>query len=222
MIMNPLCLLTKGRTFKDMADRPGAYKLLANRALPKFTAGRRAPSGPLHSAPQTAQTSLFEQPPAAVKATVVEARKSAAPPVETVKPSQPVVSKSPFAQDAKTSKMACARGVWRRSVRFCKRLIQRFVFGRKGRPVHETTVQTELALEKVTVMRNDLNEDDLEVVLVERTVGTGEKPLARLSKMEMTGEAWNRLTAPFRKKSSENAFSPKAETKPSPELSAPV
>ena len=222
MIMNPLCLLTKGRTFKDMADRPGAYKLLANRALPKFTAGRRPPSGPSHSAPQTAQTSLFEQPPAAVKATVVEARKSAAPPVETVKPSQPVVSKSPFAQDAKTSKMACARGVWRRSVSFCKRLVQRFVFGRKGRPVHETTVQTELALEKVTVMRNDLNEDDLEVVLVERTVGTGEKPLARLSKMEMTGEAWNRLTAPFRKKSSENAFSPKAETKPSPELSAPV
>ncbi len=71
-------------------------------------------------------------------------------------------------------------------------------------------------------MRNDLNEDDLEVVLVERKVGTGEKPLARLSKMEMTGEAWIRLTSPFRKKGSENAFSPKEETKASPELSAPV
>lgn len=220
--MNPLCLLTKGRTFKDMADRPGAYKLLANRALPKFTAGKRPPSGLSQSAPQSAQASLFEQPPAAVKATVVEARKSVAPPVETVKPSQPVLSQSPFAQAAKTSKRACARGTWRRMASFCKRLVQRFVFGRKGRPVHGATVQTELALEKVTVMRNDLNEDDLEVVLVERKVGTGEKPLARLSKMEMTGEAWNRLTAPFRKKGSENAFSPKAETKPSPELSAPV
>jgi hypothetical protein len=220
--MNPLCLLTKGRTFKDMAARPGAYKLPANRALPKFTAGGRPPSGPAHSAPQTAQTSLFEQPPAAVKATVVETRKSVAPPVETARPSQPVVLKSPFAQAAKTSEKACARGVWRRTASFCKGLVQRFVFGRKGRPVHETTVQTELALEKVTVMRNDLNEDDMEVVLVERKVGTGEKPLARLSKMEMTGEAWSRLTAPFRKKGSENAFSPKAETKPSPELSAPV
>ena len=220
--MNALCLLTKGRTFKDMADRPGAYKLLANRALPKFTAGKRPPSGLSHSAPQTVQTSLFEQPPTAVKAAVVEAHKSAAPPVETVKPSQPVVSKSPFAKDAKISQKACARGTWRRTASFCKRLVQRFVFGPKGRPFHEATVQTELALEKVTVMRNDLNEDDLEVVLVERKVGTGEKPLARLSKMEMTGEAWSRLTAPFRKKNSENAFSPKAETTVSPELSAPV
>ena len=205
-----------------MADRPGAYKLLANRALPKFTAGRRPPSGLSHSAPQTAQASLFEQPPTAVKATVVEARKSAPLPVETVKPSQPVVAESPFAQDVKTSEKACALGFWRRMASFCKGLVQRFVFGRKGRPVHGATVQTELALEKVRVMRNDLNEDDLEVVLVERKVGTGEKPLARLSKMEMTGEAWSRLTAPFRKKSSENAFSPKAETKPSPELGAPV
>jgi len=220
--MNPLCLLTKGRTFKDMASRPGAYKLLANRALPKFTAGKRPPTGLSHSAPQTAQTSLFEQPARAVKATVVEAGKSVAPPAWPVEPSQPAVSQSPFAPAAKTSERACARGTWRRTVSFCKGLVQRFVFGRKGRPAHGATVQTELALEKVTVMRNDLNEDDLEVVLVERKVGTGEKPLARLSKMEMTGEAWSRLTAPFRKKSSENAFSPKAETKPSPELSAPV
>ena len=81
-------------------------------------------------------------------------------------------------------------------------------------------MQTELALEKVTVLRNNLDDDDLEVVLVERRVGTGKKPLASLSKMEIPGEAWNKLTAAFRKKSSENAFSPKAETNPSPELSA--
>jgi hypothetical protein len=222
MIMNPLCLLTKGRTFKDMADRPGAYKLLAKSALPKFTAGKRPPSGLSNSAPQTVQTTLFEQSPAAVKAAVVETRNNEAPPVGPVKPSQPDVSQSPFAKDAKTSEKARARGAWQRTVSFCKGLVQRFVFGRKGRPVHGATVQTELALEKVTVMRNDLNEDDLEVVLVERKVGTGEKPLARLSKMEMTGEAWIRLTAPFRKKSSQSAVSPKAETKTSPELSAQV
>jgi len=218
--MNPLCLLTKGRTFKDMADHPGAYKLLASRALPKFAASRRPPSELAHSAPQRAQTSLFEQPPAAVKAAVVEAPKIVALPVETVKPSEPGLSQSPFAQAARTPEKACARGTWRRTASFCKRLVQRFVFGRKGRPVHGETVQTELALEKVTVMKNDLNEDDLEVVLVERKVGTGEKPLARVSKTDMTGEAWNKLTALFRKRSNENAFSPKAETKVSPELSA--
>jgi hypothetical protein len=220
--MNPLCLLTKGRTFKDMAARPGAYKLLANRALPKFAPKKRPLSELARAVPQTTQASLFEPSPEAVKATVVEQRKTAAPPVEAVKPSPPVVSQSPFAQAAKPPEKVRALLTWRRAVSFCKRLVQRFIFGHKGRPVYGTTVQTELALEKVTVMRNDLHEDDLEVVLVERKVGTGEKPLARLSKMEMTGEAWIRLTAPFRKKGSENAFSPKAETKTSPELSAPV
>ena len=189
--MNPLCLLTKGRTFKDMAARPGAYKLLAHSALPKFTAGR--------------------QPPLPV-----------APPIEPAQPTQPAVSPSPFAPDAKPAKKPCADGIWKRSVSFCRWLVLRFVFGRKGRPIHGMTVQTELALEKVTVLQNDLNEDDLEVVLVERKEGTGEKPLARLSKIEMTGEAWIRLTAPFRKKSSESASSPKEENKPSQEVGASV
>jgi hypothetical protein len=221
--MNPLCLLTKGRTFKDMADRPGAYKLLANSALPNFSKGKRRPAELPHSAPPTDQTSLFEQPAKAVQVAVVEAPKNVVAPVVPVEPTQPVVSQSPFAEKAKTYKKPCARDTWKRAVGFCKVLIQRFVFGRKGRLVRGLTVQTELALEKVTVMRNDLNEDDLEVVLVERKVGTGEKPLARLSKMEMTGEAWLRLTAPFRKKSGDSVFSSKAETKKtSPELSARV
>jgi hypothetical protein len=53
-------------------------------------------------------------------------------------------------------------------------------------------------------------------------LGTGEKPLARLSKMEMTGEAWMRLTAPFRKKNSDSAVNSKVEMKPSSELRARV
>ena len=62
----------------------------------------------------------------------------------------------------------------------------------------------------------------MEVVLVERKVGTGGKPLARLSKMEMTGDAWMRLTAPFRKKNNDSAINSKAEMKASPELRARV
>lgn len=183
-----------------MADRPGAYKLLASRALPKFTAGRMR----LAPEPQTTQAALFEQPAKVVKVALPE----------------PVVSKSPFAPLPGQSKGPCIQSTWTQMVSSCKGLVERVVYGGKGRPARGATVQTELALEKVTVMRNDLNEDDLEVVLVERKVGTGEKPLARLSRLEMTGEAWIRLTAPFRKKSNENAFSPKAEAKGSPELSA--
>jgi hypothetical protein len=229
--MNPLCLLTKGRTFKDMAPRPGAYKLLANSAIPKYTAGKRLPSRPTHPVLQTDQKSLFEPPPAQVKAVAVDIPIVVTPPVlpvepvepvEPAKPAQAVVSKSPFAEGAKTPKKARVTRTWKQANGFCKGLIQRFVFGRKGRPAGGPTVQAELALDKVTVLRNDLNEDDLEVVLVERKVGTGEKPLARLSKMEMTAEAWLRLTAPFRKKNNDSANNPKAGMKPSSELIARV
>jgi hypothetical protein len=211
--MNPLCLLTKGRTFKDMAVRPGAYKLLANSALPKFTPGKRVSAPASEPAiAQVAQPTLFEPKPASIKAPAIEAPKVVAP----------ALSPSPFTQYAKNAEKTSFRGTLKKGVCSCKELVQRFIFGRKGRPVHKATVQTELALEKVTVLKNDLNEDDLEVVLVERKVGRGEKPLASLNKTEMGGEAWIRLTAPFRKKSSESVFSSKAETKPSPELSAHV
>ena len=164
-----------------------------------------------------------EEAPTAVTAAVVEECKKEALPVVPVQPLQPVIPPSPLTQVATAAEKAHARGgIWTRTVRSCKRFVQRYVLGRKGRPIAGSTVQTELALEKVTVLRNDLNEDDLEVVLVERKEGTSEKPLARLTKMEMTAEAWSRLTAPFRKKSSESAGNPKAETKSSPELSAPV
>jgi hypothetical protein len=218
--MHPLCLLTKGRTFRDTADRSGAYKVVVGKAPPKFAAARRALSAPPHPLPQPAQKSLFEPPRPAPKPVVVAPRQPVAPPAEPARPLSTLAS--PFAPGATKAGATIGTGPLRRAAGLCQGWVQRFVFGRTRRAPGGATVQPELALEKVTVMRNDLHEDDLEVVLVQRRVGNGEKPLARLSKLEMTGEAWLRLTAAFRKKSNESAFSPKAETKPSPELSAPV
>jgi hypothetical protein len=49
---------------------------------------------------------------------------------------------------------------------------------RKELPFQSAAVQTELALDKVKVMRNDLSEDDLEVVAInKRTVKKLEKPV---------------------------------------------
>jgi hypothetical protein len=223
--MNPLCLLTKGRTFKDMADRSGAYKVLGSNAVPRYGSNKRLPSRISHPAPQTTQESLFEVPRVAVEVAVVEVPTAEVPviPIVTAQPPEPVIpSPSPFAVGAIPAKKRSARGTWKQFVSFCKGWVKRIVFGKKRRPAHEASVQAELALEKVTVLRNDLNEDDLEVVLVERKVGTGEKPLARLSKMEMTAEAWIRLTAPFRKKDGESVISPQAESHPAPELTAQV
>jgi hypothetical protein len=38
----------------------------------------------------------------------------------------------------------------------------------KASPLQSATVQTELGLDKVKVIRNDLSEDDLEVVMIEK------------------------------------------------------
>jgi hypothetical protein len=224
--MNPLCILTKTRTFKDIEVRPSAYKLLAESRLPKNAATRRTPSWSV--APQPAQKTLFEPPPPQPQPIVVE--KVVQPwPVEmeivpeTPAPVQPepvALANSPFAPGAKKSEKTSARGTFKKAVQFSKSILRGLAFTSNRRPARQSTVQTELALEKVTVLRNDLNEDDLEVVLVQRTVGTAEKPLARLSKTETPTEIWNKLTTAFGKKRNENATSPKEETKPSPELSA--
>lgn len=220
--MNPFSLLQKGHTFVDMASRHGAYKVMEGNALPNFTGGKRPACS--QRAPQANQRTLFDETSKPATAPIGEAPAVAAPAPEPVKPTPTSFLPSPFAQaavkkDESTPKKRFLAGIWRKTVFVCKRWAQRVIFGRKGRLVTRPTVQTELALEKVTVMKNDLTEDDLEVVLVQRKVGRGEKPLARLSKMEMTGEAWNRLTAPFRKKGHDSAASPKAETK-APELGA--
>ena len=176
----------------------------------------------------TVQKSLFETSAPVEKEISVEVPIVVTPQVEPVasveafEPPKPVISKSPFAEGAKPAKKPWLRDTWNRGTGFAKGLIQRFFLGRKSRPLHEAATQAELALEKVTVLRNDLNEDDLEVVLVERKVGTGEKPLARLSKMEMPADAWIRLTSPFRKKDGESADNPKAGMNSSPELIARV
>ena len=221
--MNPLCVLNKERSFKDVAYRPGAYKLL-EKTVAKFPARKRSPFKSPDPEPDPAQKNLFEQPKAVVAPIEPpddEKPTSTEPPVsaEPEKKAEALISKSPFAEGAEQTKAGPVRRAWSRMAGFGRGLVER-TFRHKWRPVRAASVQPELALEKVRVMRNDLNEDDLEVVLVERKVGTCEKPLARLSKMEMTSEAWLKLTAPFRKKDGECAISPKAEPKEAPELSA--
>jgi hypothetical protein len=103
-----------------------------------------------------------------------------------------------------------------------KEWVRQLILGDKHRPYPGAGVQTELALEKVRVMRNNLDEDDLEVVLVQRKVGMDGRPLARVSKMEMTADAWTRLTAPFRKRNNMSASPFSVEKKESVPLGAPV
>jgi hypothetical protein len=218
--MNPLCLLTKGRTFKDMGDRSGAYNLLTRGTLPKFISARRFPNTQTRETVEPCHIPIIE-PAAAAIPPIEEAPKSMIPEVKPIAP-VPILDpapihdgvSSPFIDPSQMVKVPARPGIWRRMVNFTKDIVKRLILWPKGRSAQRPTVQTELALDKVTVLRNDLDEDNLEVVLMERKVGTSEKPLARLTKMEMTGEAWIKLTAPFRKKSDKTAPHDTAEIKP--------
>jgi hypothetical protein len=155
--MNPFSLLTKGHTFQGIRDRRGAYKLPTRSALPSFA----GPKGPSFAAPQPApepsQAALFEQAAPAAPAVVPPKSEAAVPavPLAAIKPAA-----APPAPD----------GLWRRAANWCKELVSR----RKRPAARAGGVQTELALEKVTVVRNDLSEDDLEVVTVARKAGLEE------------------------------------------------
>jgi hypothetical protein len=68
-------------------------------------------------------------------------------------------------------------GLWRRLPTILAGWKRQWMLRRKTRPFQSPAVQTELALDKVRVLRNDLCEDDLEVVMIDKKTGKKtEKP----------------------------------------------
>src|SRR5271163_1703746 len=58
--MNPINLLTQGRTLRSLKERPGRYKLSHNKALPNFSGAKNPFPTTSHPEPQKAQAALFE------------------------------------------------------------------------------------------------------------------------------------------------------------------
>ncbi|HUD47081.1 MAG TPA: hypothetical protein VMR33_09635 [Candidatus Baltobacteraceae bacterium] len=145
--MNPLSLLTKGRTLRGFKDRSSAYRLTIRGVAPNFSAGRNISPTPPHPQPQGSLSTLFEKPP---------------PPAIS-----PGIAPAPQ-QPALAPHLPWGKSVWNRLAGFCRDFVQRWTAKRHATPFQAPTVQTELVLEKVTVKRNDLSEDDLEVVPVAR------------------------------------------------------
>jgi hypothetical protein len=144
MTLSPIKLLTRGGALRGSKDRPGVYRLAKN-ALPKFSAPSPFASAPTLD-PEPAQGALFapaEPDPEADTELVTAPTPAPAPPP----------SPSPLHDSLKPAAPK-AISPWRRW------------FGRwftKPRQPRVVSVQTELALARVTVVRNDLSEDDLEV-----------------------------------------------------------
>jgi hypothetical protein len=167
--MNPFRLLTKGSTIGGLKERPGAYKLLEKSVLPNFAGPKlKAPTLP-HLEPAGTQSAFFRrlqrkaEKPAALD--VGPAPASAPSPTPTQAPSPPAAPAAP-AQELSTrpgmwSRLACMAGNWKRQ----------WSAWRKPQPFQSPSIQTELALDKVRVIRNDLCEDDLEVVMIDKKTG---------------------------------------------------
>jgi hypothetical protein len=193
--MNPMSLLTNGRTIRGLKEHPGRYKLLCNSVLPNFSGPKRPIPTTPHAEPKNAQQALIEQP-----------KPTPEPRKEEVRPT--VAKASAFVETSAFAKAAAARmaekrkkeepgpttpfsvvpakdqpskpGLWSHLGAIPAGWAQKWIPWRKAPAFPSATVQTELVLEKVKVMRNDLSEDDLEVVMMEKKA---EKP-AQSEKVE--------------------------------------
>jgi len=147
--MNPLSLLTTGRTIRGLKERPGAYKLLEKSMLPNFSGTKGASPTISHMAPFEPQTEPER--------------------LEVLSVAQPAPGGMPAEPAAGTDKSRWSRlGDWAR----------RWMPKPREKPFLTPAVQTELALDKVKVIRNDLSEDDLEVVTIDKKAAKKtEKPV---------------------------------------------
>jgi hypothetical protein len=202
MKKHPLAFLTMGRSLIRLKDRAGVYKLPTGKTFPEFgTSGRRKevlPSAVRAPAPAT-QTNLFEAP----KTHVAVAPEAPVAPIKTMPVPVPfstakVISAPKLAEPSFFSRASVA--VWRWWFQFSKkffgsgwklRVPKVFQFGGQSM-AHDSRprAQTELALEQVTVLRNDLSEADVTVV----------KVAAKKEKLSDAGgpavsKAWSRATA---------------------------
>jgi hypothetical protein len=191
--MNPISLLTKGRTIGGLKERPGRYKLLGNSVLPNFSGPKNPFPTTTHPMPEKAQSGHFDQP-----------RKAAEPQKEEA--SSGLVKSSPFAKAAvgklsekrkqKDPELPKSPGVvrvqdqtpkprlWSHLAVIPSGWMDKWMPRRKAQPFTRATIQPELALEKVKVMRNDLSEDDLEVVTIAKKTGNKVGKPAQSEKVE--------------------------------------
>jgi hypothetical protein len=171
MTMNPMSLLTKGRTIGGLKGRPGRYKLLCNSALPNFSAAKGAIPTTTHAEPEKAQAAFFEQP-----------KTVAADRTDGTKKEKPEVMAAVSAVQAQ--EQPAKAGLWSYLAVIPTGWLHKWIPRRKTPPFPSAAVQTELVLEKVKVMRNDLSEDDLEVVLSTKKAGKKAENPAQGEKVE--------------------------------------
>jgi hypothetical protein len=172
-------LLSVGKSFGEAQDLKYRYRLSDQNALPKFAPAKRPISLTPAPKPQKMETGyLFKQ-------------ESNGPDAEQPKGSvtePPAYSVAPPASTVVT-------GVESRiETGGLSRLLKNLPWPFARRKAAVAAVQTELQLKGITVVRNDLNDADLELVPAKLPEPAAKSGVV-LKKPRLAGLAWSRLTA---------------------------
>jgi hypothetical protein len=205
--MNLMRLLTAGRSLKGGEFASGKYKFPQQTFLPKFASTVR---------PSTAAQSQFVQTPEAkselpslFKELVVPHVKTSpemAKPIAAVAVVQPAMEQTQKIPKGKV--LNRVEGPVATPNRFSlsawiKALIaswKKIIFPpRSKRKTSSAPVQTEWSLEKVTVVRNDLNESDIEIIAPKAPKAPVAAPVSQpkymnLSRVKNSGREWIKMT----------------------------
>jgi hypothetical protein len=214
--MSLLRLLATGKSLVGMPNTNSRYQMRTRNLLPKFGSAKNpfapppppsseSPGPTNNSTPAKLETaSLFE--PAAPEAVPtkpvkpVAVKESKTPPPQAAVPAPPVkvearqaTKPAPVAPSGKPTRVAG----WVKKLNPLSLLPPWRGDGNRGRPARKH-VQTELTLEKVRVVRNDLSDMDFEIV-PGRLMGlpSGASPILSHQPDNSGPGAWSRLTSKF-------------------------
>jgi len=185
--MSLMKLLSVSKSFAGGRNQPGRYKMVEQGLLPKFApVGRPVSLAPKRESDGPAVKKEQNATPIGASNSLPESLFQGADPA-----TDPVKAVAPTPRAAVCVNATAAPTNWFRLGN------NPFVNRPAGRPKPLTAAQTELSLDAVKPVRNDLSDSDLQIVPArpEMRPDASKTPSPRLLKPELTGFAWSRLTA---------------------------
>ena len=182
-------LLSVSKSFAGGRNQPGRYKMAEQGLLPKFApVGRPVSLAPKRKSDGPAVKKEQNATPIGASNSLPESLFQGADPL-----TDPVKAGAPTPRAAACVNAIAAPTNWFRLGN------NPFVNRPAGRPKPLTAAQTELSLDAVKPVRNDLSDSDLQIVPARPEIKPDalKKARPRLLKPELTGFGWSRLTARF-------------------------
>jgi hypothetical protein len=169
--MSLVQLLAVGRSIRSIKDQPSRYRMTQENLVPRFSSAKESVERP---ALETPDQPVGRTGPPPIQRLMPQRKAKAERKSEKSAPGRPRPSRKLWVLLTKATRKAYSFGCW---------LLARSPFRRcAAEKVGPSVVQAELRLETVRVVRNDLQDADLEILPVPESAGTspdqGEFPRA--------------------------------------------